>query len=158
MILSAPTDIGAGDVADNHVVLHHIIGDCQRASCIPGLGGDLCGAGEGIVSVILAWIGREVTPRLRLDFRWIRFRGDHRLDESSVGFGIAFAEGFPERPDRIRVLPELALESPLQKGDASLGTCINLPATARDFFRDGQALRPFLATQGGLHALDGDTC
>jgi hypothetical protein len=158
MVLAAPTDVVAGDVADVHIILHHILGDRQRAGRVTGLGGGLRGAGEGIVAVILARIGGEVTACLRLDLRRVGFRGEHRLDEKTVGFGIAFAEGFAERTDRVRMLPELALEAALQEGDAPCGNRVDLTAAAGDCLRDGQALRPFLATQGGLHAQDGDTC
>ena len=158
MVLAAPTDVVAGDVADARIVRHHIPGDRQRAGRVTGLGGGLRGAGEGIVPVILARIGGEVTACLRLDLGWIRFRGDHRIDEMAVGFGIACAEGFPERPDRVRMLPELAFEAALQESDPPRGTRVDLPATAGDRLRDLQALRPFLTTHRGLHALDGDTC
>ena len=145
MVLAAPADVVAGDVADVHIILHQILGDRQRAGRVTGLGGGLRGAGEGIVAVILARIGGEVTACLRLGLRRVGFRGEHRLDEKTVGFGIAFAEGFAERTDGVRMLPELAFETALQEGDAPRGNRVDLPAAAGDCLRDGQARGPFLA-------------
>ena len=145
MVLAAPADVVAGDVADVDIVLHHISGDRQRAGRITGLGGGLRGAGEGIVAIIPARIGGEVTACLRFDLRRVGFRGEHRFDEKTVGFGIAFGQGFAERNDGVRMLPELAFETALQESDAPRGTGFDLPAAAGDRLRDGQALGPFLA-------------